>query len=71
MKAVTLVSCTIAFISCLTADWEHIYGPNHAFSGVKPAIRSFFNGIYGAHTLQGSGSGGDAGQSGHSSIPKK
>jgi hypothetical protein len=47
MKALTVVATVATLAGCLTADWEDRYGENHVFSGVKPTIKKFFNGLYG------------------------
>jgi hypothetical protein len=48
VKALTLVGCTYTFVACLLVDWEHMFGENHVFSGVKPVLRSYINSIYGS-----------------------
>lgn len=57
VKALTVVATVAALFGCLTADWENVFGPNHVFSGVKPAIKGFFNDLYGIAPAQASGSG--------------
>jgi hypothetical protein len=47
VRAFTFVACGYTLAACLAADWDHIFGPDHVFSGVRPALRSFFNGLYG------------------------
>jgi hypothetical protein len=47
VKALTIVATVATLVGCLTADWEDRYGEHHVFSGVKPAIRRFFNDLYG------------------------
>jgi hypothetical protein len=53
MKAVTVVATLATLAGCLTADWEDRYGEHHVFSGVKPAIKQFFNDLYGVSSTAG------------------
>jgi hypothetical protein len=53
MKALTVVATVATLAGCLTADWEDRYGEHHVFSGVKPAIKSFFNDLYGVSNTAG------------------
>jgi hypothetical protein len=47
MRLLTYVACGVAVAGCLTADWEVKFGDDHVFSGVKPALKRYFNGIFG------------------------
>ncbi|GBF98647.1 hypothetical protein Rsub_11641 [Raphidocelis subcapitata] len=49
IKALTLVACVYTGAACLTADWDGIFGPDHVFSGVRPALRSYFGSLYGTN----------------------
>jgi hypothetical protein len=58
VKALTIVATVATLVGCLTADWEDRYGEHHVFSGVKPAIRKFFNDLYGvSSSAEAPGSG--------------
>lgn len=58
IKALTVVATLATLAGCLTADWEDRYGEHHVFSGVKPAIKKFFNELYGvSSSVEAPGSG--------------
>jgi len=50
VKAATFVACAYTLGSCLLMDWDDKYGPDHVFRGVRPAIKSFVNSMYGTGT---------------------
>ena len=43
IKAGTIVVTTLSLGALLLHDW----GPNNVFSGVRPAVKRFFNQVYG------------------------
>lgn len=47
IKALTFVAILLGTAGCLTADWEHLYGENHVFSGVKPALKRYLSDMLG------------------------
>jgi uncharacterized membrane protein YgcG len=67
MRALTLVACVYTGAACLLVDWDPMFGPDHVFSGVRPALKSFVGSLYGNPTTidaVSSGSGGDGSSGG-------
>lgn len=62
VKALTFVTCAYTLGACLLADWDALFGPNHVFSGIRPAVRSHLNKVYGTAggPQEGSGSHGSS-----------
>lgn len=48
LKSLTILACVGVAAAGLLTDWEDVAGGPHFFSGVKPAVKSFFNSLYGA-----------------------
>lgn len=46
-RAATFVSCTMLLVTCLSKDWDEAYGEQNVFSGIRPALRAYFNQTFG------------------------
>ena len=60
VRALTLVACAYTAGACLVGDWEHKFGPDHVFAGVRPALKSFLNTVYNSGGSSSSSSEGDS-----------
>ena len=56
VKAFTYAMVAWTLGAVLVADWDPLFGPNHCFSGVRPAVRSVLNAAF-----YGDSGGGGAG----------
>ena len=47
VKAFTYAAVAWTLGAVLVADWDPLFGPNHCFSSVRPALRSALNAAFG------------------------
>uniref|UniRef100_A0A383VLE9 Uncharacterized protein n=1 Tax=Tetradesmus obliquus TaxID=3088 RepID=A0A383VLE9_TETOB len=71
IKALTVVATMATLLGCLTADWEDRYGERHVFSEVKPAIKRFFNELYGVNNPAATNGAAPQGSSSSSSSSSR
>lgn len=55
IKAITLIACTGATALLVLSDWDNYTGGReHAFSHIRPRVRSYLNSLYGVTEEEGS-----------------
>jgi hypothetical protein len=47
VKSWTAVLTAAAVVSCLLYDWDKAAGQKTVFGGIRPAVKSVFNRVYG------------------------